>query len=292
MHAELGKRQAVLVGDGASICVESIGERQDPALLLIAANSWSMDWWEDELCERIVARRRRVVRYDNRDTGRSISYPPGAPGYGGGTLIADAIGVLDALQIERAHPVGLSSGGGIAQALALEHRDRVASLTLISTSPIDPTVGELPGMEPRLRNAISTEIAEVDWADREAVIDNIVERNRPYAGPGTFDKARLRTIAGRAFDRSNDIEASLTNHDLLEPGGPANTRLTKLKGLPTLVVHGSADPLFPPAHGRALAAAIPGARLIELDGVGHQLPPPHTWDTLIGALMALSEQNP
>ena len=87
MHADLGERQAVTVKDGASICVESIGDRADPAILLIAATSWSMDWWEDELCARIAARGRRVVRYDNRDTGRSTSYPPGAPSYGGAELI-------------------------------------------------------------------------------------------------------------------------------------------------------------------------------------------------------------
>jgi pimeloyl-ACP methyl ester carboxylesterase len=285
MQAALGERQAVTVKDGASICVESIGERADPAILLIAATSWSMDWWEDELCARIAARGRRVVRYDNRDTGRSSSYPPGAPGYGGAELITDAIGVLDALGIERAHLVGLSSGGAIAQAMAFEHRPRVASLTLISTSPIDPTIGDLPGVEPRLREAISGEPPDIDWSDRDAVCDHIVELNRPYASPGSFDEARFRAIAGRAFDRSDNIESSLTNHDLLEPGGPTAARLVELGGLPTLVIHGSADPLFPPGHGQALAAAIPGGRLIELDGVGHQLPPPHTWDLLVGALV-------
>jgi pimeloyl-ACP methyl ester carboxylesterase len=285
MRADLGERQTVTVKDGASICVESIGKRADPAILLIAATSWSMDWWEDELCARIAARGRRVVRYDNRDTGRSTSYPPGAPSYGGAELITDAIGVLDALEIEHAHLVGLSSGGGIAQAMALEHRPRVASLTLISTSPIDPTIDDLPEIEPRLREAISGKRPEIDWSNREAVSDHVVELNRPYASPGSFDEARLRAIAGQAFDRSDNIESSLTNHDLLKPGGPAVARLVELDGLPTLVIHGSADPLFPPGHGRALAAAIPGARLIELDGVGHQLPPPHTWDLLVDALV-------
>ncbi len=155
----------IRVGDGASICLESIGDPGDPAILLIAATSWSMDWWEDELCERIVARGRRVVRYDNRDTGRSTSYPPGAPGYGGAELIADAIAVLDALAIERAHLAGISSGGGIAQAIALEDPSRVAALTLISTSPIDPTIGGLPGIAPELGDAIANEVTDVDWAD-------------------------------------------------------------------------------------------------------------------------------
>jgi pimeloyl-ACP methyl ester carboxylesterase len=229
-----------------------------------------------------------VVRHDNRDTGRSTSYPPGAPGYGGAELIADAIAVLDALGIERAHLVGISSGGGIAQAIALEHPSRVASLTLISTSPVDPTIGGLPGIAPGLRDAIAHEVMDVDWADREAVIDLIVRRNRPYAGPGNFDEARTRVIARRAWDRSDDIRSSLTNHDLLDHGEPTDARLAALAGLPTLVVHGTADPLLPPAHGRALASAIPGAELMELEGVGHQLPPPHTWDALIEAVIGLT----
>jgi pimeloyl-ACP methyl ester carboxylesterase len=157
-------------------------------------------------------------------------------------LIADAVAVLDALAIERAHLVGISSGGGLAQAFALEHRPRVASLTLISTSPIDPTIGDLPGIAPRLRDAMSSGVGDVDWADREAVIDLIVEGNRPYAGPGNFDEARLRTIARRAVDRSDSIRSSLTNHDLLDQGGPTDA----------------------------------------------QLPPPHTWEALVEAVVDLS----
>jgi pimeloyl-ACP methyl ester carboxylesterase len=87
------------------------------------------------------------------------------------------------------------------------------------------------------------------------------------------------------FDRTNDIAASMANHSILDDAGPADARLSQLRGLPTLVLHGTADPLFPPAHGRALADAIPGARLIELDDVGHQLPPPHTWELLVDTLI-------
>ncbi len=175
--------------------------------------------------------------------------------------------MLDALTIERAHVVGLSMGGGIAQRLALEHRDRLATLTLMSTSPIDPGIGGLPGMTPGLQATFADESpgSEPDWNDRDAVIDHIVEGERPYAGPDNFDEPRLRTIAGRVLARTNDIAASLANHFLLDQDGPADPRLSRLAGLPTLVLHGTADPLFQPAHGRALADAIPGARLIELD---------------------------
>lgn len=285
MSNALGNTTTVAVDDETQICVEAIGDRDAPAILLIGAATWSMDWWEDELCRRLAERGRLVVRYDHRDTGCSTSYPPGAPGYSRADMAADAVAVLDALRIDRAHVVGLSMGGGIAQRLALEHRDRLATLTLMSTSPIDPAIEVLPGMAPELHATFSDEIPEPDWHDRDAVIDHIVEGERPYAGPGNFDESRLRAVTGRAFDRTKDIAASMTNHFIVDEDGPADPRLSRLEGLPTLVLHGTADPMFPPTHGRALADAIPGARLVELDDVGHQLPPPHTWELLVDTLI-------
>jgi pimeloyl-ACP methyl ester carboxylesterase len=285
MDAGRSARTTVRVGGDAELCVETIGDRAHPAILLIGGATWSMDWWEDELCHRLADRGRLVVRYDQRDTGRSTSWPPGAPGYTGADLVGDAVGVLDGLGLVRAHVAGLSMGGGVAQRLALEHRDRLATLTLLSTTPIDPGVGDLPGASRELQATFAEASPEPDWRDREAVIDHIVAGERPYAGPGTFDEPRMRAIAGRVVDRTDDIAASLANHLLLDDDGPADARLSRLEGLPTLVVHGTADPLFPPAHGRALAGAIPGARLVELDGVGHQLPPPQTWERLVDVLI-------
>lgn len=285
MNSAIGKKTTVALDDGAEICIEAIGDRDDPAILLIGAATWSMDWWEDQLCRQLADRGRLVVRYDNRDTGRSTSYPPGAPSYTRAEMVADAIAVLKALGIKRAHVAGLSMGGGIAQHLALEHRDRVATLTLISTSPIDSQIESLPGMAPELQATFEGGGSEPDWHDRDAVIDHIVEGERPYAGPGNFDEPRLRALAGTVFDRSNDIAASMANHFIIDDDGSADTRLSRLRGLPTLVLHGTADPMFPPAHGKALADTIPGARLIELDDVGHQLPPPHTWELLVNTLI-------
>lgn len=286
-----GECETVGVDDGAQLCVEAIGSRDDPALLLIGGAAWSMDWWEDDLCRRLAERGRLVVRYDHRDTGRSTSYPPGSPAYTTADQVTDAVAVLDALGLDRAHVVGLSMGGMIAQRLALAHRDRVATLTLMSTSPIDPGVTDLPGPAPEIQATFSEDGAEPDWSDRDAVIDYIVESERPYAGPGNFDEPRIRAIAGRVFDRTRDMAASLTNHFVLDEGASADIRLSRLAGLPTLVVHGTADPMFPPAHGKALADTIPGARLIELQDVGHQLPPPPTWDRLLDTLIAHTERR-
>jgi len=272
--------------DRARLCVETIGDRGDPALLLLGAATWSMDWWDDKLCRRLADRGRLVIRYDSRDTGRSTNYPPGAPGYGASDLVADAVAVLDALHVDRAHVVGLSMGGGIAQRLALEHRNRVATLTLISTSPIDPGIVDLPPPTPEIQATLLDASPEPDWTDRDSAIDYIVEDNRPYAGPGNFDEPQLRALAGRVFDRTNDMAASMTNHFVLEHGGATTLPLrSRPNDLPTLVLHGTADPLFPILHGRALADAIPGARLIELHDVGHQLPPPPTWDLVVESLL-------
>jgi pimeloyl-ACP methyl ester carboxylesterase len=231
------------------------------------------------------------VRYDQRDTGASTTCPPGSPCYTGADLVRDAVAVLDALGIDQAHVVGLSMGGGVAQRLALEHGHRAATLTLMSTSPIDPRLTGLPGMTPELEATFADERPAPDWDDRDAVVEYIVEGERPYAGPGTFDEPRLRALAGRVVDRSTDVAASLVNHLLLDDG-QADARQDQLAGRPTLVLHGTADPLFPLAHGRALADAIPGARLVELDGVGHQLPPPETWDVVVDALIAHTDLPP
>ena len=279
------EEKVLRVADEVQILAEAIGDLGDPALLLIGGATWSKDWWEDELCHRLADRGRLVVRYDQRDTGRSTSYPRGAPGYTSADLVSDAVAVLDGFDIDHAHVAGLSMGGGLAQRLAIEHGGRVSTLTLFSTSPIEPGIEDLPAPTKEIQATLSDESPDPDWTDREAVIDYIVEGERPYAGPGNFDEARLRNLAGRVFDRSNDIAASMTNHFVVIDGAPATGGLDQLGELPTLVLHGTADPLFPPAHGEALADAISNATYMPLEAVGHQLPPPHTWDAVIDALI-------
>lgn len=274
------------VGAELQLCVETFGDARDPALLLIGGATWSMDWWDDELCQRLADSGRLVVRYDQRDTGRSTSYPVGAPGYTGADLVGDALAVLDGIGVERAHVVGFSMGGGVAQRIAIEHPDRVATLTLISTSPIGPTIHDLPGPAPQILATFCGTGSEPNWHDREAVIEHVVSGERPYAGPDNFAESWVRAVARRAYDRTEDMAASMTNHFLLEDDAEGDRRLGRPAEVPTLVLHGTADPLFPPAHGRALAASIPGSLLIELDGVGHQLPPKATWDLVVDALVS------
>lgn len=272
----------VTTEDGARLCVETFGTRAAPAIVLLAGATCSMDWWDDELCRRLADAGRLVVRFDARDTGRSTSYPPGAPGYVAADLGHDVLAIQDALGVERAHLAGLSMGGGIAQALAFEHPDRVATLTLMSTSPIEPG-HDLPGLAPELAAAWA-KASEPDWSDRDAVVTHIVEGERLVAGPDAFDEPRTRSLAERVVDRSNDVAASFTNHPLVQSDPPPHGRLADLAQIPTLVLHGSVDPMFPPRHGEALAEAIPGARLILLEGVGHQVPPRRLWDRWVALL--------
>jgi len=271
----------IVKANGVDICVDGFGDRGNPAVLLIMGSSASMDWWEDEFCERLAAGGRFVARYDHRDTGRSISYPPGAPGYTGDDLVHDVVGVLDALSISRAHLVGMSMGGAIAQVVALDHPDRVASLTLISTSPAGP--GEdLPGMSEETIAAF--EVPEPDWTDREETIAYMTHLSRVSASPDApFDDAGFRELAGRVFDRTTNMESSFTNHNLLDGGEPWRDRLPDLD-LPALVVHGTDDPIVPHEHGVALANEIPGARLLTLERTGHELPR-RTWDVLVPAIL-------
>lgn len=263
------------------------GEPADPAILLISGAECSMDWWEDEFCELLAAGRRFVIRYDQRDTGQSITYPPGAPEYDGTDLTEDAVGVLDALGRERAHIVGMSSGGGIGQELALLHADRVVTLTLISTSPVGPRPAarpELPSMSKELATRFAAAAPEPDWSDREAVIDHIVEGLRPFTGSLPFEADRQRDLVERVVDRTINIESSMKNHWLLDQGEPVSKPVSEIT-VPTLVLHGTKDPLFPYEHGEALAGEIPGARLIPLEGAGHELPPRPLWNQVAAAIL-------
>ena len=251
---------------GIRLCTEAFGAPADPPVLLVMGLGASMLWWDDALCRDLAEGGRYVIRYDHRDTGRSTTYPPGRPGYDGDDLTADAARVLDGHRLASAHVVGVSAGGGIAQDLALDLPDRVSSLVLISTSPVVPVTRELPGPT----EAFSRFVAEaaVDWSDTDSVLQYLVEYSRVLAGgQRPFDEAACRELLQRDLERADSV-ASLQNHDLMGQGDRPHPPLASIR-VPTLVIHGTADPLFPLPHGEALAEAIPGASLLPIDGAGH-----------------------
>jgi pimeloyl-ACP methyl ester carboxylesterase len=280
-------RRRSVRANGVDLCVETFGEDADPAILLIAGVTSSMDWWEDGFCEQLAAGKRFVVRYDQRDTGESVSYEPGAPGYTGADLVADAVGVLDALDLDRAHVVGISAGAGVAQHAALRWPERVASLTLVSASPAvprEPGRPQLPSSSERLRAHFANPPPAPDWSDREATIAYVVADWRAYEGSIPTDDAALRALVAGIVDRTVSIESALTNVFAMDEGEPLHARLSSIAA-PTLVLHGTEDPLFPIAHGEALADEISDARLVRLEGMGHQHPPRQLWDEVVGAIL-------
>ena len=272
--------------DGTELCFETFGDPADATVLLIAGGGQSMVWWEDDFCARLADAGRHVVRYDHRDTGRSTSSPAGRPSYTGTDLATDPLRLLDGLGLAAAHVVGLSLGGGIAQYLALEHSERVRTLCLSSTSPWVPTQHghSLPGPAPQIAATFTDPDPEPDWTDRDAVIAYRVDVERPYVGSLGFDEPRVRRLAVQEVDRTRDMAASMTNHFILDEDPTTDARLDQITA-PTLVLHGTTDPMFPIAHGEALAAEIPGARFLALPGVGHQQPPPEVWDLVVAAVV-------
>ena len=229
-----------------------------------------MVWWDDSLCRILSGSGCFVIRYDHRDTGRSVTYEPGCPGYTGAELVADAAGVLDAYGIASAHVVGISAGGAFAQTLALQFPDRVRSLVLISTSPVTSGHRDLPPPTGRFGQFAST--ATVDWSDRDSVVEYLVGYTRVLAGDQRpFDEARVRDLVCDEVERARDF-AARRNHDLLAEGESQGAPLSLISA-PTLVIHGTADPMFPVEHGQALAQEIPDARLLKLNGAGHGIDP-------------------
>src|SRR4051794_3372451 len=162
--------------NGVELCTEAFGDQSDPPILLIMGAGASMLWWEEGFCRMLADGGRRVIRYDHRDTGRSVTYEPGRPGYTGADLVADAAGVLDAYGIDAANLVGVSAGGAFAQLLALDYGERVLSLVLISTSPATPIDRELPPPVPEFGRFVSS--ASVDRSDADSVIDYLVDYSR------------------------------------------------------------------------------------------------------------------
>lgn len=267
--------------NGASSCVDVQGNADDPTVLLVGSTMLS---WPNELCERLVAGGRRVIRYDIRDTGRSESYPPGEPGYSLADLVDDAIGVLDATSTEDAHVAGMSTGGWIAQLLALGHPERVMTLALVSSRPNSPgpVDDDLPGHSEALMEVIM-KTPEPDWSDERAVVDHLVRKARTFAGTGSFDEAAARAHAAAVLARTTNLKSATTNIAFADHGPRWRERLGEIVA-PTLVLHGEDDPFFPIGNGEALAAEIPGARLVRLDRTGHGLPA-HAVPTVVDELL-------
>jgi pimeloyl-ACP methyl ester carboxylesterase len=284
MRPETGVHESaerLIEANGVELCTQAFGDPAHPPILLIMGMSASMIWWDEDFCRMLAAGGRYVIRYDHRDTGRSVTYEPGHPQYSGDDLVADAPAVLDAYDLPAAHLVGVSMGGALAQLLALDYPDRVSSLVLINTSPSGPGSEGLPQITDRYAKYLAT--AEPDWSSSQAAVESALDEIRVLTGDRrSFDEGRVRELVTQDIERARNI-ASAQNHALLSGGDAWRQRLASITA-PTLVIHGTADPMFRLEHGQALAREIPGASLLTIDGGGHLIHPAD-WNTLVRAIL-------
>jgi pimeloyl-ACP methyl ester carboxylesterase len=279
--------ERVIEANGVELCTESFGDPAHPPVLLVTGMGGSMLWWEEDFCRLLADGGRFVIRYDHRDTGRSVTYEAGRPDYTSADLVADAAGVLDGYGLPAAHVVGVSMGGALVQLLALDFPDRVRSLVLISTSRAVPGGVELPSSTEEFARFVAT--AKVDRSDPASVIEYLVDYSRVISGGRRpFDEAALRELARREVERARDLAAA-GNHEILADDGRSHPPLSSIAA-PTLVIHGTADPMFPPEHGQALADEIPDARLLSLEGAGHGVDRAD-WPTLARAILEHTESE-
>jgi pimeloyl-ACP methyl ester carboxylesterase len=292
MHAERMVRS-----NGVELRAQAFGDPRDPALLLIMGATGSMRRWPDEFCIRLAKAGRFVIRYDNRDTGRSTTFPIGAPGYTVRDLADDAVGVLDAYGVECAHVAGWSMGGMIAQNIAIHHPSRIRSAFLFGSSPDGSAIAAAAsgvGDDTRAFTAppqrlidLLTFLANVDWTDQTQAIEAWAREDEVLLGPGDapapeLDRANIEVIVREA----RDILAHRRNHPIVVATSYWRDRLKDIR-TPTFVMHGSHDYCLPVDHAKAMADEIPGAKLVVVEGMGHVLSPTSRyWDVFAEALIA------
>lgn len=245
---------------------EGFGPPEGAPVVLVTGATASMLGWPLAFCLALAAKGARVVRFDHRDTGLSSR---AGGGYGAEDMAGDVRAVMAAQGWGRAHLVGMSLGGTLAQMIAAETPDAVASLTLIASEPLGWDGPALPGIAPEILAHFGA-LAGLDGADRGAVAAFLLGLERLCAGPGGgFREAAARDRVAAVLARSGDAAAAFAH------AGVACARdwtgAFRRIACPVLVVHGTADPVLPVENGRALSAAIPGARLAELPGRGHEL---------------------
>lgn len=256
--------------EGVSIATQTFGDPSDPAILLVMGATASMLGWPDELCSALAAHGFFVIRFDHRDTGESTTVPPGEAVYAVEDMAGDIIAILDAFELGKAHLVGMSLGGFIAQMVAVEHPERIASLTLIASEPLGWDGEPLPQISQAFLDHFGV-MGTLDWSDHEAVTDFLLESERLCAGTGAhFDHDRERARIEQVLSRT-DSAASMFNHGALTMRKDWTGRFREIDR-PVLVIHGEVDPILPVENGRAIAAGIAGASLFVLPETGHKIP--------------------
>jgi pimeloyl-ACP methyl ester carboxylesterase len=278
--------------NGIDLCYQEMGDSDGEPLLLVMGLATQMIAWDETFCGMLAERGFRVVRFDNRDIGRSTRLEAagvprradmmlgrqGRAAYLLRDMAADTVGLMDHLGIDAAHLVGASMGGMIAQMTAIEYPQRVRSLVSVMSN----TGSRWTGMPSRRAMAV---LLARPPRGRDVAIERTVKTFKVIGSPGyPFEEERVRQIAGRSFDRGHDGGGVLRQLHAITASGD---RTQALRGVtaPTTVIHGNRDPLVRPAGGRATARAIPGARLKMIDGMGHDLPR-ELWRDFVEAIVS------
>jgi pimeloyl-ACP methyl ester carboxylesterase len=286
---------ATVASNGIEIAYETFGAPDARPLLLVMGLGAQMLAWHPELCAALAVKDFFVIRYDNRDVGLSTHLHHAAPpnllaAWGGDfssasyrleDMAKDAVGLLDALGLHRAHVVGASLGGMIAQTMAITHPERVGSLTSIMSTPWIGIGSPTPAARAALLAPPPTNRAEA--------IERAVRNQKILGSPGyPMDEAWIREIAGQAYDRGFDPLGVARQQLAIYASGDRTTALAHVRA-PALVVHGDADPLVQLPGGQATAAALPDAELLVIPGMGHNLPRA-IWPTLVAAISRLADR--
>ncbi|MGP3959897.1 alpha/beta fold hydrolase [Nonomuraea sp. 3N208] len=276
--------------DGVELWTEEFGDVTHPPILLVMGSMTQGILWPDEFVGRLAAAGRRVIRYDHRDTGKSATFDFEQQPYTWHDIKDDVLRVMDAYGLDSAHLVCHSAGGLLGQLIAVEHPERVRTLTVIGSSPLGGREGEvlmraltgqpqpegsLPPPRPEFVEFFTKMIATPPPADRREQVARMIEEARVLHGTALpFDEDAERRLQERVLERARDLSA-LVNHRLAHAAcpdfEPADDVLGGVKA-PTLVVEGTHEPVKP-GHGAIIAERIPGAELLMIDGMGHMLPP-------------------
>ena len=257
---------AKVLAHGVALEVERFGDPAGDVLLMIRGLGSQIIHWPGSMIDAFVAAGLHVVVYDNRDAGLSQKFPDG-PEYSLDDMAADGLGVLDALGIERAHVLGISMGGGILQRMLLAAPERIITATIVFSST---WAANLPGRTPEAEALLLSDPGD-PAVDREAVIDQLFRADRVWAGPAfLFDEGERRALISRAIDRCYAPDGVARQYAAIMATPTVAERLAEVR-TPTLVVHGECDALLPAEHGRDIARRIPGARYVEIAGMGHDL---------------------